>query len=342
VRVEEDSAAFYVRGFSTNTVTFSGEVQITGDPADNGSQYSYDIADLDSGSNVTVNMTGVSNSVEETESGTGNGTISVAGSEPTDAEVTATRATNSNPLVDDNSPNADGGDDYDPDYNAGHPTDYVDYVIVEVEWTGGGTYNDVAPDVQDDTGRIGMPPGHDLEDGVPYRYNISVNSALSGDLKIGALTDSDLNIRDVEVYGEIPTPEVTVGGETRTLTESSTTWTVDNLSVGENPVTTTRSDVSWSVTYNETTPTTDPGVELNTCSVSHTGTLNEGETVTKTMNESCIGEGTNTVNVSPPTTFWTARHSRQTSRMPTAATSPPVRPSRCEPTPRRSTSSTAR
>jgi len=84
VRVEEDSAAFYVRGFSTNTVTFSGEVQITGDPADNGSQYSYDIADLDSTSNVTVNMTGVLElGGGDGVPGPATGRYSVAGSEPT-------------------------------------------------------------------------------------------------------------------------------------------------------------------------------------------------------------------------------------------------------------------
>ncbi len=94
VRVRGESATFYVREFSSNTVTFSGEVSISADPADDGSQYSYEINDLDAASDVTVNMTGVTNTETETRSWSGlasgdSKTVDVAGNQaPTEQSVT--------------------------------------------------------------------------------------------------------------------------------------------------------------------------------------------------------------------------------------------------------------
>jgi len=94
VRVRGESAAFYVRGFSSNTVTFSGEVEVSGNPADDGSQYSYDLSDVDDTSDVSINMTGVANRQNETK------TYSVTQSENKPLEVEG----NVEPVA------ADGGD----------------------------------------------------------------------------------------------------------------------------------------------------------------------------------------------------------------------------------------
>jgi len=88
VEVREDSAAFYVREFSSNTVTFSGEVQINGDPAQDGSEFTYDINDLDSASEPSINLTGVTATENETQTATitngGSMSVSLAGNaEPT-------------------------------------------------------------------------------------------------------------------------------------------------------------------------------------------------------------------------------------------------------------------
>lgn len=61
VRVDQASgtASFYVRGFSTNTVTFSGEVVINATPALDGSTYTYNLSGTDSTSKPNGTMTGV-------------------------------------------------------------------------------------------------------------------------------------------------------------------------------------------------------------------------------------------------------------------------------------------
>lgn len=61
--------AFYVEEFSTNTVTFSGEVSITGNFSDGGSAQ-YGLSDYDSASDPVVNLTGTVSTENETETGT--------------------------------------------------------------------------------------------------------------------------------------------------------------------------------------------------------------------------------------------------------------------------------
>jgi hypothetical protein len=49
---------FAVEEFSTNSVTFSGEVELTGDPATHGTSYGYNLSDMDSASDPNVTFTG--------------------------------------------------------------------------------------------------------------------------------------------------------------------------------------------------------------------------------------------------------------------------------------------
>ncbi|WP_336361794.1 hypothetical protein [Haladaptatus sp. ZSTT2] len=53
-----DLLLFDVPHFSTNVVTFSGEIQLTGSPAVDGAQYSYTVSDLDAVENFTLDVTG--------------------------------------------------------------------------------------------------------------------------------------------------------------------------------------------------------------------------------------------------------------------------------------------
>jgi hypothetical protein len=67
-----------------------------------------------------------------------------------------------------------------------------------------------------------------------------------------------------------------------------------SLSTSRVDVSATRGPVDVSIEYTERTQTTDPGVVLNgNCTVSHAGTLTDGETVSLTADESCLEEGTN-------------------------------------------------
>jgi hypothetical protein len=58
---------FEIPHFSTNTVTFAGEVHLSATPASDGESFDYDIADLDRTGNFTVDATGTINSHQETE-----------------------------------------------------------------------------------------------------------------------------------------------------------------------------------------------------------------------------------------------------------------------------------
>lgn len=66
-----DQLAFHVREFSENTVTFSGEIQLTGDPAADGAQFSYDLDNASSASNYTIDVTGSTAKAWSNESATG-------------------------------------------------------------------------------------------------------------------------------------------------------------------------------------------------------------------------------------------------------------------------------
>ena len=68
---------FNVPHFSENAVTFTGGVSITADPATDGSQFSYELSDLDSASNATVNLTGTTTKQRSNESKSDVGTETV-------------------------------------------------------------------------------------------------------------------------------------------------------------------------------------------------------------------------------------------------------------------------
>jgi len=93
ISYEDGSAIWEIPRFSTNTVTFSGEVTISGTPASDGSQYSYDITDLDAVDNFTIDVTGKTHRQNATTSGTARNGESVpfhvgGTADPERAEVT--------------------------------------------------------------------------------------------------------------------------------------------------------------------------------------------------------------------------------------------------------------
>jgi len=71
LNVRGDSAAFYVRGFSTNTVTFDGEVTLSGSQAADGTQYEYDLENTSGVEDPSIDLTGVENSEWKNVSGSG-------------------------------------------------------------------------------------------------------------------------------------------------------------------------------------------------------------------------------------------------------------------------------
>ena len=68
LQVRGDSAAFFVRGFSTNTVTFGGELVIQDRPAVDGTRHTYQLDSRDSVDDVSINLTGVENTATDSAS----------------------------------------------------------------------------------------------------------------------------------------------------------------------------------------------------------------------------------------------------------------------------------
>lgn len=352
VRVEEDSAAFYVRGFSTNTVTFSGEVQINGNPAGDGTQYSYDIADLDSASNVTVNLTGVLNAEWDNATvsqQTGNTTLTSIGGniEPTGPSA------NGNPVVTvqawrvDNNEGGSGtsryvyGDDSgsliksemkftDPpstisQINVGvwsspsNPDATVDIYIVEE--APDGTYGEGtlvksgwAPAGGDSSNTVNISDysvsttGNITVEFVTTSSSTGMFSAAattrSGTWSTSTVGTSKDRAIDTEIRG--PAPNLSVSGDGGSshdfgvFADGEQKSAELNLTVSAETVTVNGTGVhDSSIEVRERSQTQDPGVELNNGNyANHSGTLADGETVSLTIDESHISEGTNTVNVS--------------------------------------------
>lgn len=68
ISYENGMAVFEVPRFSSNTVTFDGEITLTGSPAENGTAYSYELADSEQTDNLTVTLTGNENRINHTQS----------------------------------------------------------------------------------------------------------------------------------------------------------------------------------------------------------------------------------------------------------------------------------
>ena len=71
VRNRSGEAMFYVRTFSSNLITFGGEVELVDRPAATGTTHLYEIRDLDNASDPVVELTGKLNTERDTASWTG-------------------------------------------------------------------------------------------------------------------------------------------------------------------------------------------------------------------------------------------------------------------------------
>jgi|GEM_PF-5661018 len=89
LQVRGESAAFYVREFSTNTVTFDGEVRLSGAGAGDGTEYQYELGSTEDVDDPSINLTGLSNTQTVSDSGTGAASNSVSGNQPTEAQISA-------------------------------------------------------------------------------------------------------------------------------------------------------------------------------------------------------------------------------------------------------------
>ncbi|WP_373190068.1 hypothetical protein [Halolamina sp.] len=308
---------FEVPHFSSNAVTFEGNVTLSGDPATDGVAYEYELGSTDSVGDPVVNMTGVSNSEWDNESvtdsasgytlgpfsgnvdpvgpGGGEPLVSVAGSTTSnsvsgfdtgrhkwitpDQFGTVKRVTVG--IMQDGSYAGDGAD-----------TTY-DYSIVNQDT--GYVFGTYSVTISDDSSG-----GYDKEERT-HTFNTDIDT---GNIKIELTSNQGKgNIDTATVESEGPSNVVvSTSGDSIDFGNLGSSSDNGRLNVSKGgSVTVTYSGggtLDLTVEAKEITETTDPGVELNGQWINHTGTLAEGETVSLTGNSSWIQNGTNRVNVS--------------------------------------------
>ena len=352
IQVRGDSAAFYVRGFSTNTVTFGGELVIRDQPAVDGTRHTYQLDSRDSVNDVSINVTGVENTesastslsatdgdtfpidvggttaprdetitltgIEQTSSGslspgtvsdgystevdvsgnqlTRDGSVTFSGKETTDSRSASGMLSDSSG----DSVSVGGNQDVSGDLTVSPKTvtnsntgDYVNYLevdvsnmdtLTEVHLEGGGYEEGVG--VNDEQGNeILYESGKQW---YPITYN--VNYDVSDDAYIAVNpTQSYNNLEKVTVTGTQDGEEVTVsvGSDSASFgTVSSSQTKSVSLSPGTESIDLSTSNgvsLNYDLSWTDQTLTEDPSATIGGSTVSHSGTLSDGETVTKSL-----------------------------------------------------------
>ncbi|MFC7068083.1 hypothetical protein ACFQL9_00380 [Halobaculum lipolyticum] len=304
VREESGLLVFEVPHFSDNAVTFESTVSVAASPATNGTSLSWGLSDLDAASDVSVNLTGVNNTERASVSGMASSgdeiSVSVEGSYP---------PTNATVSIDSTS-------------TASSPTT----TIRETDRGGSGPSLDHSTTINTDTSRTitrvesEVYVAHDTETSDHYfGYGVYLDGTklmeVYNDGSYGGTTYSGTWTGSIEV-SEDPVLEYrqinSSGGATEArevivdaaAEDGSITFAGDRDSVtfttpGEKPIDLAKDDslavsgdavTGYTVSWDETTETQDPGVELGNCSESYPGTLPAGDTATLTLNSSCLSE----------------------------------------------------
>jgi hypothetical protein len=370
--VEDGYLVADLEHFSSNAVEFSGTARVTADPATSGSEFQYQLSNLDAVENApVVNLTGTVNSEYDNESASGVGvshtdSLSVGGNlPPTDGEggnpvlkVTGHVSESTyNPYTDEGDGVSDGtsmvvgdgpndgvtkteiriqptftgeisqltlpvtstsGSDYGATVDIyivqeGIDTTYGEGTLVKSNWD---------PAWQTGNQTITLDTAYPVTAGTDYTVEFVTSSTDSDsiedslELNQDDQPDSDwfsLNGGPTRQYASL---YVTSKSEVNSLSVSDGSGhshTFGDFNDSETKTTTLDLDLSsselnfdgsgtgsidYSLTMQEHTETVDPGVELNGHSVTHQGTLAEGETATLTLNESWVREGVNRLNVS--------------------------------------------
>lgn len=300
VRAESGLLIFEVPHFSSNTVTFSGGVSISGTYTD-GSSVSYSITSLDAVSDFNVTLSGVKKT--ETDMHTG----SVTGSGSYNFDVSGNAAPSNGNLDVSGSQETKSGSFSGDGYNT--PTDSVSmstvsYVSadigglpegtdVTVNWYKDSTSN--SPFASQTATSAGV-------DGASVSESVSVSGASSIIIELDA-ADSTVNA-DYDVTSKGPTNvQASVDGSTYDfgdlgggsasksidLTRGSKTLDISHDGPGS---------VSYDLSYVETSLPANPSININGNTTGYSGTLADGETANLSVNKSWIQSETNEISVS--------------------------------------------
>lgn len=306
--------AFEVPKFSSNSVTFSGTISLSGSPATDGASYQYYVQSLDAvNDGPVVNLTGVTNTENDTisgraESGSWNQTVEVAGTEPAPTTVTLTGGTSGawyfpNSYMDPRS----GGEEStitDPPQNI----TTVRYIARDASGNGVAESYDVDLRVDGsvvDSWTVTTP----VDSQETQNHSVSgLNPDKNVTVYVHNIQSSDSSpiayFKNGRVIGEDGSKNVNVtfGGTTHSvgdLARGETATVTGTLATGSQTVDFSADrSVDYGIEYTEGVKTTDASVELNGHTETYPYTLAEGETANLTLNSSWVESGTNRLNVS--------------------------------------------
>jgi len=312
IRVRGNAAAFYVRGFSTNTVTFGGELVIEDQPAINGTRHSYELGSMDNVDDVSINVTGETNEEWDNETATGvlaggSTSLSVGGSLP---PVNASggdpvlRVTPSGGSVSE-SPGSDTSHTFSDTPSAAGKFVYAAENANLDGSTESATIELVIDGSVVTSTELTLDPGA----GVFDRHVTFPTTDIVSDATIRVVDNPGGNIvltssRQLELINNLDSSVNFTAdtGESADFTGLSDGQTVEKtMDVGLS-TTSISNDAAGGVfdvelVMKERTETTDPVVEVNGHETGHTGTLADGETVSLNASSSWLQDGTNNVTV---------------------------------------------
>ena len=307
-RTEDGYLIFEVPHFSTQTVTFSSEVSLTGSPAVDGTEYSYTIDNYDSVTAPSINLTGVANTGTVTESGesTGSKTVDLigvdepggpAGGEP---EVAVNMGSSGNHYFD---ASELGSDARYPTVTL--PSDFptADYDVL---------LQNINMDTEDPVTFYLDVNGQQVwqDELTPSTCSIcaSAKAQATPTVELSGGDTLEMRVSRGSQYGIREVTEVEPSGETTISTDTGRSVTITDTGTAAIDLTgdETSLDIShtgdgiesWSLEYAATVETRDPVVVLNGETASYNGTLADGETTSLSLPRSALREGQNNVTVS--------------------------------------------
>ncbi|WP_144900893.1 hypothetical protein [Halobellus captivus] len=328
--IERDGmvGTFHVPHFSTNTVSFTGGVSINASPATDGSTFEYELSDINAVSDPMINLTG--NTTTENESVSGSvsigdpftvdveGNADPEGHTMPDSQISVTGGTVSERIATD----TQGSVTID---SSEVSFDSLGRVSGDLFVTGGSCKCDASDvtitlsvdgtqvasnsweKVYDGQYEIGYP---EYDGGVGFGFDVPDEHQDFDSATVSYSLDnppSEDYYPQFTVNGVSTAPDnvaVSVNGlesaSLGDLDDGETKTTALDLSTGSNDINITGSvgTVDYTLDYIERTVTENPTVELNGETVSHSGTLSDGETTTLSLDSSALEEGTNRINVS--------------------------------------------
>jgi hypothetical protein len=298
---------FEVPHFSSNSVTFSSEVSISGTYSD-GSSVSYGLSSMDSAENFSVEFAGTSTTETDTFSVPQDGSASstIAGDE-VPSEATVDVGWTDNPIrnyVTFSMSNGGVSGEY---FNAVENEMYDGTngkVTAHIEPQGGST--DVTMKLVDSATveTITTESANDVTEDITLSIDMSSYSRSEVDINVEASGDG-ATVTQVEFYPESPdSVDVSVDGSTKTWTSpgrKSISLDGDSSVEASTSVSGGGNSVSTSVSYQETSYSTNPAVEVNGDVTAYSGTLAPGETATVSPPVEAL-EPSNEINVSLPDT----------------------------------------